>query len=532
MGIPMGKNKLLIVPLFIGLTLLICSWLASYPISVGSDDFVFDNVSILYWFSLALLFPSMYMIAATCKNNLLKWIMIVGIVLLLYSLFFFYNRLATSDSLFFRGLNEYFLETNNLDSSIPGKGYFQWPAFFLFTKIAVSITGLELANFEFLMYAIIGILLTTALFIFATKQYRKSGFLAVIVFFIGMYYYLNYQFAPFTFSLVFLMLALVLEGENFTSGRLFVLLILFFGMTLSHSYVAIFYVIFLAIKTIIKRNSHNRNLFLLSLAIYILYQLTLTNNALDTYIRQVTKLDTNVSGMAGLSVTPVIIPIDAVAQKVVSAVLIITLAIAGIGFLVLLVKRKTTYFNKAIFLTGLGYFVFGLVFWVLGPRAIPIAFISVCLGAAYLFETKLKKFLMGIFLILLILLVFMPLHGAFLKGIDFSQTQDAIDSENFMLEKYNWAKGGRVLMHGPVTEYFYSRLGFEEISGTSIERDDAIRFARLNEYSEILYTAGLEQRLFSARDSQNYTVDNIVIDANYNVIYNNGFSFIFVRNLP
>ncbi len=105
----MDKKKLLFVPLFVGLTLLIWSWFASYPLSVGSaNDFVFKHMSLLYWFSLVLLFPSMYLIAATFKNNLLKWIMVVGIVLLLYSIFFFYNRLATSDSLFFRGLNEYF----------------------------------------------------------------------------------------------------------------------------------------------------------------------------------------------------------------------------------------------------------------------------------------------------------------------------------------------------------------------------------------------------------------------------------------
>ncbi len=307
------------------------------------------------------------------------------------------------------------------------------------------------------MYAIIGVMLTTALFIFATKKYQRGGFLAVVVFFIAMYYYLNYQFSPFTIAFLFLLLALSFEGEKWTLGRMPIILILFVGMTLSHSYVAVFYVIFLAIKTIIRRNTQNRNLFFLFLTIYLLYQLTLTNNALNTYVQQITKLDTNVSGMAGLSITPVLVPIDAIAQRILSAILVITVAISAIGFLILLIKRKTRDFDKAIFLTGLGYFVFGLVFWVLGPRAIPLAFIPVSLGVSYLFETKFKKFLTGLFLILLILLVFMPLHGSFLKGIDFSQTDNAYNAENFMLEKYSWATGGSVLMHGPVSDYVFSR---------------------------------------------------------------------------
>ncbi len=391
------------------------------------------------------------------------------------------------------------------------------------------MSGLELANFEFLMYAIIGIMLTTALFIFATKQYKNGGFLAVVVFFIAMYYYLNYQFAPFTIAFLLMLLALALEGEKWNSGRMFIILILFVGMTLSHAYVAVFYVLFLAIKTILRRNTWNRNLFVLLLTIYLLYQLTLTNNALNTYVQQFTKLDASVSGIAGLSVTPVIVPIDAIAQKVLSAELIITVAICAIGFLILIIKRKTRDFDKAIFLTGLGYFLFGLVFWVLGARAIPLAFIPVSIGAAYLFETKLKKFLTAIFLVLLILLVFMPLHGSFLKGIDFSQTDDAYKAENFMLDKYNWTNGGTILTHGPVSDYILSKLELEETIGTFIERDDTTNFARFYQYSGILYTTGLGQRLSYAMAGENYTIYKAINSTNYNVLYNNGISLILVK---
>jgi len=154
------KNKLLLLPFFIGLILMIYSWYLSYPLSINSpDDFVFNHVSILYWFSLPLLLASMLMIAITFKNDYLKLIMTVGIVMTMYSLSYFYYMLPTSDSLYYRGLNEYFIKTNNLDFSQSGKSYFQWPSIFVLSNIATSVSGLELANFEFIIYAIIGFIL-------------------------------------------------------------------------------------------------------------------------------------------------------------------------------------------------------------------------------------------------------------------------------------------------------------------------------------------------------------------------------------
>ena len=526
----MDNKKLLLAPLLIGMALLIHSWFVSYPITINyANDYVFNHISVSYWFGLAFLFPSMYLIAATSKNIYLKWIMTVGIVLALYSTSFYFYRLSTSDSYFYRGLHEFFAHTGNLDSSLPGKVYFQWPAVFVLTNVATTVSGLQLENFEFLMYAIIGIMLATSLFLFTTKPYKNGGFLAAVVFFIGMYYYLNYQFAAFTIAFLFLLLALVLENEKKTSGKLPIIILLFIGMTLSHAYVAVFYIIFLCIKTIISKDKQYRDLFFLTLITYLLYQLTLTNNAIDSYVMQLTQLDTNISGLPGLSITPVVVPIDAIAQRILSIELITTIMICGIGFLILLLKRKTRNFDKAIFLTGLGYFIFGLIFWVLGQRAIPLAFIPVSLGASYLFESKIKKFLAGVFLILIIILFFVPLHGSFFNTYNFSQTKEAYNAEHFMLENYNWTSGGIFVAHSPIIEYFRSNLGLKEAIGTYLESDDFLKVPRFNEYTSILYTVGLENRLSVALASYNYTIESKLHSGDYNIVYDNGASSVYLR---
>lgn len=525
----MGKYNLLFGPFFIGLALITYSWFISYPISLSSaNDYNFYHISTIYWIGLGLLLASSYLIAVTFNSNLLKWVMTVCVVLAMYSTSFFFNYLSTSDALFYRGLNEYFLRTENLDSSLPGKGYLQWPAIFLFTNAATLISGLSLTDFEFLMYAVIGIMLTTALYLYAVKRFKNGGFLAVIAFFIAMYYYLNYQFAAFTIAFFFLILAFALEPETWSSGKMLLMLFLFAGMTLSHAYVAVFYIIFLCIKTILKRDKQYRKLFLITLTVYFLYQITLTNNALNSYVQQLTKLDTDVSGISGLSVTPVIIPIDVVAQRVLSVVLVVTLAVCSIGFLLLFIKRKLTPFDKAIFFTGIGYFLFGLAFWVLGPRAIPLAFIPVSLGVAYLFETRFKKYVVAIFLVVLVLTVFMPMHNSFMKGVDFSQTEDASNAAQFMLERYNWSRSGAILAHGPVAEYFFSNLGLIETSKTYIQHDRTMQYPLFERYSSIFYTRGLEQVLSNNFADYNYSVSQFD-DANLDIVYDNGISLIFLR---
>ena len=114
-----------------GIVLMVYSWYLSYPLAIDSPgDFVFNHVSLLYWFSLPILLTSMYMIALTSKSNSLKWIISIGIVMTIYSISYFYFMLPGSDSQYFRGLTEYFIKTKDLDPLQPNHGYYQWPSFF------------------------------------------------------------------------------------------------------------------------------------------------------------------------------------------------------------------------------------------------------------------------------------------------------------------------------------------------------------------------------------------------------------------
>lgn len=516
------KNRLLLLPFFFGVILMVYSWYLSYPLSIDSlNDFVFNHVSLLYWFSLPLLLASMYIIATTSKNNSLKWIIVIGLVTTLYSLSYFYYMLPGSDSHYFRGLNEYFIRTKNLDPSNPIYSYFQWPSFFLLSDMATSVSGMELAKFEFLLYTIIGFLLATALYVYASKAYKKGSFLAVAAFFIAMFYFLNYQSVPFSLAFGLLFLLFMLETRPKSFSVILTTLVLYTGMSFVHAFVPLFFVLYLLMRCILNRSKQYGRLFVLTLIIYLVVQITQAPFSFAENIRMAMTSPTEYSGIVEATLAPVSVPIDVVAQMFSRVVTITTITMCLVGFFVLLIKRKMRDLDKAIFLTGVVYSSFGILFYTFGSRAPPIAFIPISLGASYLLESRFRPYVKSLFFVLLILFAFIPLHTAFYDSQIMFQTKEAYQTENFMIDHYNWTNPNFILAHYRVITYLQTKQ-----PSVAYFEDDVYSplFPRLKEYDSIVYTVGLGKNLLR----YNYTTERILREEKFNMVYNSGFSYILI----
>lgn len=497
------------------------SWYLSYPLSVDSvDDFVFNHVSILYWFSLPLLLTSLYMMAVTFKNNSFKWIISVGIVMTLYSISYFYFMLPGSDSRYFRGVTEYFIETKNLDPLQPNHGYYQWPSFFILSYIASSVSGLTLVNFEFLLYTVIGFLLATSLHFYASRAYKNSGLLTVAVFFISMFYFLNYQCVPFSLALGLLFLLFMLETKQKSIGLTITMLVLFTSISITHAFVPLFFVLYLLMRTILDRNRHYGNLFLFTLILFFVIQFTLAQFSFARHIISVMTSPSEYSTIVERTITPASGPIDVIAQIFSRAVTIAFTMICGAGFLFLLIKRKLRALDKALLLTGVLYSGLGIFLYSLGSRAIIIAFIPISLGAAWLFEIKFRPYFQHIFSVLLIVLLilfsFIPLHKSFTNAIHF-QTQEAYRAENFFINYYNWEKPSFILVNFRVMTYLQSKLSADPYFSPDPRT--------VKEVDTIFYTVGLGKNFLGA----NYTMENLFSEERLNVVYNNGFSYMAIK---
>lgn len=515
------KNILPFLFFGIGLILMLCSWYFSYPLSVDSvNDVVSNHVSILYWVSLPLVLISIYVIGATAKNSYLKWISSVGLFLAVYSLSWFYGLLPGSDSQYFRGLNEYLIKTGNLNTLVPGHEYFQWPFFYILTKVATSVSALKLASFEFFMYAIIGFLLATALYVYGSRFYKNGGFLAVAIFSVSVFYVLNYQFVPFSLALGLLFVLFMLETRKKSLSVTLTILILFTAMSLIHSFVPLFFILYLLARCLFKGGKPYVNLFLVTSIIFSIVQITIAKFAFVEDTRWVLTLPSEYYQILGQTVAPLARTsgFDVVAQLFSRVLTIASIAICGAGIAFLLIKRKMRDIDKAILITGAAYSIVGLFLWTLGQRALVLILIPASLGVVGLFDTKFRSYLKPVFLLILLLFAFVPLHSSFSTIF---QTNEAYLAENFMIDHYNWTRPSLILAYFELVPYMQAK----QPSNVTFESDSSPLFPRLKDYDSIVYTIPLGESLLR----YNYTAGKISQTNNFNVIYDNGFSFLYIR---
>jgi hypothetical protein len=177
--------------------------------------------------------------------------------------------------------------------------------------------------------------------------------------------------------------------------------------------------------------------------------------------------------------------------------------------------------DKAIFLTGAVYSGLGAVLYTLGSRALPIVFIPISLGILYVYQSKLRQYLTCSVLILLVLVVFVPIHTSFGGSSITFQTKEAQTTANFMIEEYNWNLTSIVISDVGAKWYISPQIqGYTEIDTVYSSR---FLTSNITAYDCIIYSVGLAKTLqmnnVSAEDSQQ------ILDR-FNVIYNSGSSYV------
>ena len=387
----MQRNSLLFIPLIAGLLLIVCSWYLSFPLAHHySNDSIFSHISILYWIGFALSLTSMYMIAISFNGKYLKWIITAAFVITLFSLFYFYNFLSTSDSSYFRGLTENFITKHDLNAEF--NEYYQWPAFFILADVATTVSGLQLFSYEFLLITIIGFLLSTTLYIYFSHHGDGNEFLAVVAFFILSFTSLNYQAVPFTVAFCLLFLLFNLEMQKRSASVLVAMFILYIGITLLHFFVPLFFLVYLLIKMLISKSKKTLVLFITLLQIYILLQIAFGQFVFVIHIVQAFALESDYSKIVASTLAPVTGQIDVIAQLF-SRILTVSIGLLClIGFVFALAKKKLRQIDKEIFLMGLVYSGIGVILYTLGTRAIPLVLVPISIGILYVCKSRFKKF--------------------------------------------------------------------------------------------------------------------------------------------
>jgi hypothetical protein len=389
------------------------------------------------------------------------------------------------------------------------------------TYIATSVSGLALADFEFLMFGVIGFLLATTLYVYFSKAYKKGAFIAVIAFFLVSSSYLNYQFASYSIALCLLFLLFILDTEHPSSSVSLTMLFLFVVITMTHAFVPVFFIVFLLFNWIFYRKKQYGQLFFFAVSTYFLYQFTSGSFSFANNILRVLNKESELS--IAVSIIPSTSPLDAIAQRFTGPTIIACAFVCLLGFLPLFFKRKLRYQDNAILFTGILYLGLGVILYMLGSRAIAIAFIPISLGASYLFESRFRPYLKSVFLVLLLLFAFIPMRLTFFREGVFFQTNESHEAANYVIENYNWTRYSRILADYRTTDYLANRMPGNADFTTYPDP------LELEHFNMIFYTIGLG---INMKEWYNYTLDEVLSNSTRNVFYDNGHSRVILKVQP
>jgi hypothetical protein len=411
---------------FLGLPLLIVSWYNSYPIHLGSlDDLTFSQFSPLIWPGILLTSTGLFVAGYFSARNSVKAVCASIFPISLYSYILFFNGTATSDIGNVKSMFDVFHFTG-IDSSVIS--YFQYPTYFTFNEVTARITGMDSNSIGMIFFALFGVLLGIYLYLFLFKVTKFNGnqiaLLGVFLYFTISFSFLNYQWVPQTLALVFFLVLLItidLEGKRYK-----VLSLIFFTvLVFTHLFMPVIFLLFFGIYSLKRRETFR--MFIVMLCLYVAVLVYFTSYYLPQIISAFMEMVygfgeySNTLSQSFKATTSLF---DQLVSNINRVRVPFTIGVLAIGFLISLYKKKIHYILLILGLVGGVYLLLGLVYPVLGWRALQILIIALVAGVGFLIgPSKLKKPTMVLVAILIVLSIFGPIRGSY------DQTQYILNEE-------------------------------------------------------------------------------------------------------
>jgi len=411
---------------FLGLPLLILSWYNSYPIHIGTlDELTFSQFSPLIWPGILLTSTGLFVAGYFSERNSVKAICASIFPISLYSYILYFNGTATADIGNVKSMFDVFHFTG-IDSSVIS--YFQYPTYFTFNEVTARITGMDANSIGMIFFALFGVLIGLYLYLFLFKVTKSIGshvaLLGVFLYFTISFSFLNYQWVPQTLALVFFLILLItinLEGRKYK-----VLTLIFFTVLIfTHLFIPVIFLLFFGIYSLRKREMFR--MFIVMTCLYVAVLVFFTSYYLPQIVSAFMEM---VYGFGEYSDTlsqsfkATTSLFDQLISNINRVRVPITIAVLAIGFLIGLYRKKIHNILLILGLVGGVYLLLGLVYPVLGWRALQILIIALVAGIGFLVgQSKMKKATMVLVMILIVLSIFGPIRGSY------DQTQFILDEE-------------------------------------------------------------------------------------------------------
>ena len=486
------------ITFFIGLILIMLSWHFTYPIFMPElNEITFNQFYPTIWPGIILSAIGLFIAGYYSKRKSIKIICVAIFPIIMVSITYFFSYLPTSDSAGIKAMFEVFHHTG-LDSSV--EPYFQFPTFFTLNEISSQILSLNAIGVGLIFFTLFGVLISIYIFLFlkniSMNQSYNIAFIAIFLYFTGIFSNLNYQWVPQTLAFVLFVLLLFIFNKNRFGFQLLSILI-FIALAFTHIFIPALFLLFLVFYSIKERKYQNS--FLLMGCIYIallFYHATFYPPLVFEAFREsiyglgedyVASLSRSFKETTGLT--------DQIISTINRVRIPITWLIVSIGFLLLWIKKKISYKAIALGFSGGLYLVIGFFYPVLGTRSLQILFIPLVIGIGF-YLSKWKK----ITLILVMILLILSLSGPMREAHDsyLFQLEEEEHACNFIADTIQTNRSISLALSGINTGYFWVKYN----------------------YINIINNRTYNLKMFKPKNPEFYQLFNTSIDRDTYVLYN------------
>jgi hypothetical protein len=440
----------LTVGVFAAAISFIYAWSQSYPLRSAGNLPLFFAINPLYWVSYVLLASCLCWYASRSGVSTAKTaVAAVAFFTLMHSLGYFFYTSPGPDQ-FFRNFAASYLNFGFINQDISQQ--YPWPGFFLLTNLFQEVTGLSQNAFSWIYVFLSGALLSLSIF-FIARRHRLNPFWAVVAYSMTGYFFLNYQFAPQTLGLAFVMLLLQLDyaGKQGRSEKI-VGVILLFAVAIFHAFIGVFYLVYLLVRAILDRSYFPRAA--LAASIILVSDVFL---AATSFPGLTTAIFSSLLALLGFgeylnAITVTSLPTSPFQQF--SRLAVVGAGIVSAYGLVAAIRKQrlrrpdTAIITSSMFLAGVGVAV-----EYVGLRTLQLAMVAAGIGAGFFPQMLAKRRLLTLILLFLGISSIFPVLNANYQPYLY-QTQDDIAAASFLSTRINSNPATTVFSPQPLAGYF------------------------------------------------------------------------------
>ncbi len=534
--------KIFSIILFVGIILILTSWIYSYPIQHSSiqEKTIFQFFPSL-WPGIIFCSIGLFFLGYYKKGKGIQALCSAAFPIIIYVFTFFFSYAPSSDSGSVRAMFYVFQKTGINSEIIP---YFEFPSIFTFNEIIHLLLQTDESGTAVLSIIFYGLLLGLFLYLFLDDQRNRFNkqlmpFILVFTYFLGMYSFLNFQWAPQTLALVYFFILLFLTSKLIGDHRHkfweFTLFIFFIAFFFTHAILPIIFLLFFAIVIIKKRNLTFTFVILTSfLLVFTLYYLNVHFNIyVQTFQQSISGFGNEYVSVVSRSLGSTTTFLNSIISMVNRFRIPFIWLLSFIGVIILFFRKKMHSFFISLGFAGGLYLMIGALFSILGMRATQIFFIPVSSGITYFF-TKWKKISIIIFTLLLILSVFGPMRIAY-NNTQF-HTHEEVISCDFLATNINDDSINHIALsqsnngyYKTIYRYLYGNYPVSIRPGNSKFLDIFKENMTKNQF--IIYNSNLAKEILVYRYNEQQLSDVLPTIQQNNKIIDNGITTILKGNI-